>query len=55
MFRNTFPMRDNLLIPLSLEDKGKGVRPQLWYVHLVRVVYKRIVQSVWSYCKLQRF
>ena len=30
MFRNTlFPMRDNLIIPLSLRDQGKGVRPQL--------------------------
>ena len=35
MFRNTFPMRDNSIIPLSLGDQGKGVRPQFWYVLLV--------------------
>ena len=43
MFRNTFPMRDNGIIPLSLEDQGKCVQPQLWYVLFVHVVYKRMV------------
>ena len=55
MFRNTFPLRDIRIIPLNLRDQGKGVRPQLWYVLLVHVVYKRLVQWVWSYSKLQRF
>ena len=32
MFRNTFPMRDNCIIHLSLGDQGQGVRPQHWYV-----------------------
>ena len=27
MFRNTFPMRENLIIPPSLEDQGKCVQP----------------------------
>ena len=54
MFRNTFPMRDNSIIPLSLRDQGKGVQRQLWYVLLVHVEYKRMVQSVWSYSKLHR-
>ena len=31
------------------------VRPQLWYVLLVQVVYKRMLQSAWSYSNLQRF
>ena len=47
MFRKTFPMRDNIIIPLSLRDHGKGVQPQLWYVLLVHVEYKRMMQSVW--------
>ena len=46
MFRNTFPMRDNLIIPLSLGDHGEGVRPQLCYVLIVQVVYKRMVLSL---------
>ena len=37
MFRNTFPMRDNLIIPLSLEDQGKCVQPQLWYGYRISV------------------
>ena len=37
MFRNRFPMRDNRMIPLSLRDQRKGVRPGLWYVHLEQV------------------
>ena len=45
MFRNTFPMRDHCIIPLSLGDQGQGVRPQLWYVLLVHVENKRIVQT----------
>ena len=28
MFRNTFPMRDNRIIPLNLEDQVLGERPQ---------------------------
>ena len=55
MFRNIFPMRDNCIIPLSLGDQGKGVQLQPWHVLLVHVVCKRIVQSVCSYSKLQRF
>ena len=35
-------MRDYCIIHLSLGDQGKGVRPQLWYVLLVHVVYKRM-------------
>ena len=35
MFHNTFPMRDNWIIPLSLGDQGKGVRTQVLYVLLV--------------------
>ena len=45
MFRNALPMRDYSVIPLSLGDQGKGVRPQLWYVLLVHVVYKLMLQS----------
>ena len=26
-----------------------GVRPQIWYALLVHLVYKRLVQSAWSY------
>ena len=55
MFRNTFPMRDNCIMHLSLGEQGQGVRPQLWYVLLVHVVYKRMLQSAWSYSNLQRF
>ena len=55
MFRNTFPLRDNLKIPLSLGDQRYGVRPPLWYVLLVHMVYKRMVQFILSYSKLQRF
>ena len=55
MFRNSFPMRDNWIIPLSLEDQEKSVPPQLWYVLLVNMVYKRMQQSAWSYSKLQIF
>ena len=40
MFLNTFPMRDYCIIHLSLGDQGLGVRPQLWCVLLVHVVYK---------------
>ena len=32
-----------------------GVRPQPWYVLLVHVEYKRMVPSLWSYFKQQRF
>ena len=35
MFRNTFLIRDNWILPLSQGDQGKGVPPQLWYVLLV--------------------
>ena len=48
MFGNTFPMRENRIIPLSRGDQGYGVRPQLWYVLLVHMVYKGMVQSLWS-------
>ena len=40
MFRYTFPMCDNSIIPLS-----QGVRSQLWYVLLVHVENKRMVQT----------
>ena len=55
MFRNTFPMRENRIISLSLADQRLGVRPQLWYLLLVHVVYKGIVENVSSHPKLQRF
>ena len=55
IFHNTFPMRDNLIIHLRLGEKGKGVPTQLWYVLLVHVVKKRMLQSEWSYSNLQRF
>ena len=55
MFRFTFPMRDYCIIHLSLGEQGKVLSPQLWYVLLVHVVYKRMLQSAWSYSKLQRF
>ena len=45
MFRNTFPMGDNSIIPLSLRDQGKGVRSQLWYVLFVHLENKRKVQT----------
>ena len=37
MLRNTFPMRDNCIIPLTLGVQGKGVQSQVWYVLLVRM------------------
>ena len=55
MFRNTFPMRENGIIPLRRGDQGYGVGPQLWYVLLVHIVYKRMLQSALSYFNLQRF
>ena len=55
MFRNTFPKRDNCIIHLSLGEQGQGVTPQLWNALLVHVVYKRMLQSAWSYSNLQRF
>ena len=55
MFRNTFPMRNYCIIHLSLGDQWLDVRPQVWYVLLVHVVYKRMLQSTWSYSNLQRF
>ena len=39
MFCNTFPMRDNWIIPLSLGDQVYGVRHQLGYVLLVNMMY----------------
>ena len=48
MFRNTFSMRDFCKIHLSLGDQGYCVRPQLWYVLLVHVVYKKMLQSACS-------
>ena len=29
-------MSDNCIMPLSLGDQGKGVRPQLWYTRGVQ-------------------
>ena len=34
---------------------GVGVGPQLLYGLLVHVVYKRMLQSVWTYSNLKRF
>ena len=48
MFHNTFPM-------LSQGDQGKGVPPQLWYVLLVQVVYKRIRLGHYPICRDSRF
>ena len=53
-FRNTFPMRVYLIIPVSLGDQREGVRPHLWYVLLVDVVYNGMVQSARSYYRDSR-
>ena len=42
MFGNAFPMRNNT--PKPRRPGVRGVQPQLWYVLLVHVEYKRMVR-----------
>ena len=43
-----------LIIYFAIHSLCFGVPPQLWYILVVHVVYKRMVQSVWSFQNARR-